>query len=214
MILSLAEPRPGGRLLDLGCGDGALTERVAQAVGAGEAHGVEFVEEAAATARGRGIEVAVADLGKPLPYEAASFDAIHSNQVIEHLPGTDIFLREIRRLLSPGGYAVISTNNLSSWHNVASLVIGWQPTPCHVSDVVVLGNPANFAEGDASLTPGQTHQRVFTARALCALAGHHGLRPDRLEAAGYYPFPPAIAQRLARWDRRHAAFLVHRYKRA
>jgi SAM-dependent methyltransferase len=210
-ILAMAEPRLGGRLLDLGCGDGAMTERVSRRVGAAETHGVERVEVLAAEARRRGIEVAMADLGQPLPYESASFDVIHSNQVIEHLPGTDAFMREIRRLLRPDGYAIVSTNNLASWHNVLSLAVGWQPAPCHVSDVVVLGNPANFAEGNASPTLGQTHLRVFTAPALAGLAAHHGLRADRLEAAGYYPLPPALGRRLARWDRRHAAFLVHRY---
>jgi methionine biosynthesis protein MetW len=214
VILSLAEPRPGGRLLDLGCGDGSLTVRVAQAAQAAEVHGVEFVEHIAAAARARGVEVAAADLGRRLPYDDASFDVVHSNQVIEHLPHTDAFMREIRRLLKPEGYAIVSTNNLASWHNVASLVVGWQPAPCHVSDEIVLGNPVNFAEGDASPTPGQTHLRVFTGRALAALAAHHGLRADRLLGAGYYPLPAAVARPLARLDARHAAFLVHRYARA
>jgi hypothetical protein len=47
--------------------------------------------------------------------------------VIEHLPATDNFMREIARVLAQEGYAPVSTNNLSCWHNVASLALGWQP---------------------------------------------------------------------------------------
>jgi 2-polyprenyl-3-methyl-5-hydroxy-6-metoxy-1,4-benzoquinol methylase len=172
VIVSAMPRRPGATVLDLGCGDGRWTMEVARHVGAGRVLGVEFVEEFAEAARTAG--VVIADLGGELPYDDASVDVIHSNQVIEHLPRTDNFMREIARLLSPGGYAVVSTNNLSSWHNIASLVLGWQPTPCHVSDETILGNPASFNEGAPSITGGQTHLRVFTGRALAALAKFHG----------------------------------------
>jgi SAM-dependent methyltransferase len=213
VILGAMPPRPGARLLDLGCGDGHWTMVVARHVGAGAVHGVELVEDFARKAREAGVDAVSADLGGRLPYEDASIEVIHSNQVIEHLPRTDDFMREIARLLAPGGYAVVSTNNLSSWHNIVSLVLGWQPTPCHVSDEAILGNPATFNEGAQAPTGGQTHLRVFTGRALAALAEHHGLRVELLSAAGYYPLPPRAARRLARLDPVHGAFLVQRYTR-
>jgi SAM-dependent methyltransferase len=212
-ILDAMPPRPGARLLDLGCGDGTWTMAVARHVEAGEALGVEFVAQFAEVARNAGVDAVVADLAGRLPYDDYSIDVIHSNQVIEHVPRTDNFLREIARLLAPGGYAVVSTNNLSSWHNIASLLLGWQPTPCHVSDEAILGNPATFNVGAASTTPGQTHLRVFTGRALAELAELHGLEVDYRGAAGYYPVPPIVARRLARLDPIHGAFLVQRYVR-
>jgi SAM-dependent methyltransferase len=213
VIVSAMPRRPGATLLDLGCGDGRWTMEVARQVGAARVLGVELVGEFAEAARAAGVEVVGADLGGELPYDDASVDVIHSNQVIEHLPRTDNFMREIARILSPGGYAVVSTNNLSSWHNIASLVLGWQPTPCHVSDETILGNPATFNEGAASITGGQTHLRVFTGRALAALATFHGLTVELQLAAGYYPLPPRLARPFARFDRRHGAFLVQRYRR-
>ncbi len=211
-ILGLVEGvARGGRMLDLGCADGSVTVRVADAAGAAEVHGVEFVDAWAAGARERGIDVLVADLGKPLPYDDASFDLIHSNQVIEHLQRTDLFLMEIRRLLAPGGHAVISTNNLSSWHNVASLAMGWQPFPSHVSDYVVTGNPVNTYEGFEQDTTGQQHLRVFTGRALAELAAYHGLVLDADASNGYYPLGGALARAAARIDHRHTAYLAHRY---
>jgi SAM-dependent methyltransferase len=213
VILQAMPPRPGACMLDLGCGDGLWTMEVARRVGAGTVLGVEFIPDFAAAARNRGVEAVVADLGGRVPFDDASIDVIHSNQVIEHLPRTDDFMREIARLLAPDGYAVVSTNNLSSWHNVVSLAFGWQPAPCHVSDEVILGNPATFNEGAASITKGQTHLRVFTGRALAALAEHHGLTVELRAAAGYYPLPRRGARVMARLDPVHAAFLVQRYGR-
>jgi SAM-dependent methyltransferase len=213
VILWAMPPRPGARLLDLGCGDGVWTIEVARHVKAGVILGVEFVEDFATVARKAGVEAIAADLCGRLPFDDATVDVIHSNQVIEHLPCTDNFMREIARVLAPDGYAVVSTNNLSSWHNVVSLTLGWQPTPCHVSDEVILGNPATFNEGAPSVTTGQTHLRVFTGRALAALAEHYGLRVEVRAAAGYYPLPRRFAAAMARLDPIHGAFLVQRYRR-
>ena len=95
--------------------------------------------------------------------------------MIEHLRGTDNFLRESARVVRPGGTVVHSTNNLASWHNVFALVLGWQPLPAHVSDEIILGNPANPYGGSEAPVEGQTHLRIFTGRALADLAEHHGL---------------------------------------
>jgi SAM-dependent methyltransferase len=206
-ILDTLLPRPHGVLLDLGCGDGRFTVQVAQRAQVGRVLGLELVDVLADAARRNGVEVRQADLAGPLPFDDGSIDVVHSNQVIEHLSFTDHFLREIRRILRPDGYAVISTNNLASWHNVVSLVAGWQPPPCHPSDEVIAGNPANFVDGVGGAV-GQMHLRIFTARALAAVAAHHGLRLDADRAAGYYPLPLAASQAAARVDRRHAAFLV------
>ena len=210
-ILAAAEPRHGATLVDLGCGGGEFTERVAAAVGAGRVIGVELIEPLAAAAEARGIEVRRADLADRLPFDDGSVDVIHSNQVIEHLPGTDQFMREIRRVLAPGGYAVVSTNNLASLHNIGALVAGFQPTPCHVSDEQVgIGNPMN-AYGGAPGAAGQMHLRVFTGRALAELAQLHGLRVDLQRTAGFYPLPPRAAEVATRLAPRWGAFLVQRY---
>jgi hypothetical protein len=82
--------------------------------------------------------------------------------------------------------------------------------PCHVSDQMMLGNPASFAEGTSGYYY-PMHRRIFTGRALAQLATHHGLTVDRDLAAGWYPLPPRAARVVARFDRRHGAFLVQRY---
>jgi SAM-dependent methyltransferase len=207
-ILATLEPRSGARLLDLGTHRGDFTLRVAERLGAGTVTGVELIDEHAAIARGRGIDVHRADLDDGLPFEDEAFDVVHANQVIEHVRRTDTFLRETRRVLAHGGVACISTNNLSSWHNVFSLVLGLQPMPMHVSDETIVGNPLNPLDGRPHTDIGRTHQRLFTGRALMELSSLHGLELVSLRSAGYYPLPPLLGRPAARLDPTHGAFLI------
>jgi SAM-dependent methyltransferase len=207
-ILAALEPRPGARLLDLGTSDGEFTVRVAERLGAASVCGVELLEEHAAVARDRGIDVRRADLDEGLPFEDGAFDVVHANQVIEHVRRTDTFLRETRRVLAPGGLACISTNNLSSWHNVFCLALGLQPMPMHVSDEMIVGNPLNPLDGRPHADIGRTHLRLFTCRALTELCERHGLVAVSRRSAGYYPWPPLIARAAARLDPTHGAFLI------
>src|SRR5215213_1400602 len=208
MILAALEERAGARLLDLGTHSGEFTMRVAATLGAASVCGVELIEDHAAVARGRGIDVRGADVDEGLPFEDGAFDVVHANQVIEHVRRTDTFLRETRRVLAPNGLACISTNNLSSWHNVFSLAIGLQPMPAHVSDEVILGNPLNPLDARPHADLGRSHLRLFTARALTELCAHHGLERAALRTAGYYPLPPRIGRLAGRIDPTHAAFLI------
>ncbi len=209
VILELvAAGAPRERVLDLGCFNGAFSAELGRAARARGVVGVEWLPEHAVAARARGIEVVESDLNQPLPFPDHSFDLVHGNQVIEHLRGTDVFLREVSRVCAPGGRIVLSTNNLSSWHNVGALALGLQPLPSHVSDEVHVGNPLDPRRGLRHADIGQTHLRVFTTRALVELAAAHGLRVTHRRMNGYYPLPPRAAHRMARWDPVHAAFIV------
>lgn len=204
--------KPGGRLLDLGCDTGAWTLQVAAAARAFEVHGVEIVESAAATAAAAGITVHRADLNAPLPLESETFDVIHSNQVIEHVNDVDLFVSEVHRLLKPGGAAVISTENGSSWHNVFAAVMGWQIfSLTNVSGKVAgLGNPFAVHRNTEAFSPTWRHKTIMNYRGLLELFEAHGFRDTKILGAGYYPLPAA----LGRVDPRHAAFLAVGARRA
>ena len=204
---------PFERILDLGCHGGEFTSELAAAARAITVEGVELLDEHATRARERGVVVTQADLNGPIPLADESFDLVHANQVIEHLRGTDLFLRETKRLLKPGAIAIISTNNLASWHNVGSLALGYQPFPNHVSDETHVGNPLHFRSGVAHEDAGQTHLRIFTGRALDELAEYHGLEVVESGVSGYYPFTGRLARRAAELNPSHAAFLIGIYRR-
>lgn len=193
------------RVLDLGCWDGTAFLRYAP-----QAHlyGVEAHLGAARAAASLSIATVSADLNQCLPYRDGSFDLVVSNQVIEHLADTDTFVAECLRLLRPGGHVAISTENLASWHNVFSLLLGWQAfSLANVSSLRSgLGNPlANLRTNEGGLEDtGWQHRRIFSHRGLIELLEAHGFEDVGIRAAGYYPLP----SRTARLDPRHAAFLT------
>src|SRR6059058_5569109 len=77
-VLDLLNPHPGERILDLGCGDGALTEKL---VGAGcEVVAVDASAAQVEAARARGLDARVAR-GEALPF-AGEFDAVFSNAAL------------------------------------------------------------------------------------------------------------------------------------
>ena len=182
---------------------------IAERLGAHEIHGLEIAADRAEIAASRGVRVSTADLNGPFPYGESAFDLVVSNQVIEHLYDTDNFVRETYRVLKPGGAAVASTENLASWHNVASLALGWQPfSLTNISqEAMAVGNPLGIHRGERGEERG--HLRVLAHRGLRELFLVHGFSVEAVLGAGYYPFPG----RFARVDPRHAAFLAIRAKR-
>jgi SAM-dependent methyltransferase len=207
VVLRMLPAGAGGEMLDVGTHAGEFAARVAKRVGATRVVGIDFIEEHAEAARARGIEVVCANIDEGLPFGDEQFDLVHANQVIEHVRRSDVFLREVRRVLKPGGLALISTNNFSSWHNVGALALGYQPMPAHVSDELIVGNPLDPLRGQAH-EDGRAHLRLFTGRALVELCAVHGLERVALRTAGYYPLPPLLGRVMARVDRVHGAFLV------
>ncbi len=198
---------PVERLIDIGCDDGVWTSELARATQAREVHGVEIVPQAAQEAEQRGIRVWRLDANHPLEgVPGDSFDAVHANQVIEHVASVDVFVSEIHRILRPGGYAVVSTENGSSWHNIGAAVLGWQIfSLTNVSGKVAgLGNPWALQRGSEAFSPAWRHRTIFNYRGLIEMFEVHGFRDVTIRGAGYFPLPA----RLGTIDVRHSAFIT------
>lgn len=99
-VLEWLAPQPGERILDLGCGDGKLTQRIA-ASGA-SVIGIDASPEMVAAARELGLKV---DKGpaESFPYPNHAFEAVFSNAVLHWVRGQDEMMDEVRRVLRPGG---------------------------------------------------------------------------------------------------------------
>lgn len=161
------------KLLDIGCGVGAVGLYLGRALGAKEIYGVEISEKRAEAARARGIKIILHDLNKgPLPLDGAQFDAIFCGEIIEHLLDPDHLLDEVARNLAPHGVCVITTPNLASWTNRLALLFGWQPFYTSVSYRHEVGRP-RFLVSDYGC---RDHLRVFTLTALRQLLGRHEFR--------------------------------------
>jgi len=101
---------PGARVLDAPCGGSAaltlaMIEQGFSAVGADLDHEAE-------TRLGKVFERV--NLDGRLPWQDQSFDAVFSTEGIEHLENHFSFLREMRRILKPGGVLVLTTPNIAA----------------------------------------------------------------------------------------------------
>jgi SAM-dependent methyltransferase len=100
----------GSRVLEVGCGSGGVTRRLAMETGSSavgvdiNAHGIAAAS-AAAVREGVASRVSfqVVDAGTKLPFADASFDAIFCNDAINHLPGRAELFADWHRILKPGG---------------------------------------------------------------------------------------------------------------
>jgi len=98
-VLDLLAPRSGERILDLGCGDGALTVKLV-AAGA-DVVGVDASAEQIAAAQAAGLDARVVD-GAALDFDA-EFDAVFSNAALHWMRDPDAVIAGVARALRPGG---------------------------------------------------------------------------------------------------------------
>ena len=92
------------RILDVGCGTGANLLMLSQY---GDAEGVDVSEDALAFCRERGLDKVKLGAAEALPYEDGTFDLVTALDVVEHLDDDLAGLREMRRVLRPGGRVLL-----------------------------------------------------------------------------------------------------------
>ncbi len=152
----LAGVRPGERVLDLGCGEGAFSGVLA-AAGARPV-GVEVAAEPLRRARRLLPEVEFRLAAEDrLPFAAAGFDVVWAGEVLEHVADGVGLLDEVRRVLRPGGRLLIST-------------------PDHPRRLV-LGLALRRRAFERHFDPRADHVRFFTRRTLRVLLEAAGFTP-------------------------------------
>ena len=92
------------RILDVGCGTGANLLMLSKY---GDAEGVDISEDALAFCRERGLDKVKLGAGEELPYDDDTFDLITALDVVEHMDDDLAGLREMRRVLRPGGRVLL-----------------------------------------------------------------------------------------------------------
>jgi len=98
-VLDWLAPQPGERILDLGCGDGALTEKLISA--GADVVGVDASPDMIAGAKARGIDAHVVD-GHALAF-SSEFDAVFSNAALHWMKQPDAVISGVAKALKPGG---------------------------------------------------------------------------------------------------------------
>jgi len=119
-LAGLVAPSAGERVVDLGCGESSVLELVLAYLGHGIAVGIDNDRSALRAARssvpasGPRALFVQADLADPLPLADASMDVVFSHDVLEQLPDPDALLREVCRVLRPGGRLVLGHPDLDT----------------------------------------------------------------------------------------------------
>lgn len=216
-FLSLFESKPGAKVLDCGCWDGANTLKYGKIIGTKEVYGIEINKLKAKEAEKKGVKVKVGNLNEKLPFQSNAFDAVVAYHVIEHLVNARGFAAEINRVLKKNGYVVIGTPNLASWHNILALLIGVQPfsgptiMPNYESEVSVVKNMNKkrlkevFSDEEAESLE---HIKIMTLKALISLLKANKFRIENAKGFGYYPLFPLLSKPLSLLDPYHSHYVI------
>jgi trans-aconitate methyltransferase len=215
-VLDLLAPEPGEHILDLGCGDGALTERLV-ASGA-RVVGVDASPDMVRAAVARGLDARVLD-GQCLDFDG-QFDAVFSNAALHWMPDGAAVIAGVFRALKPGGRFV---GEFGGHGNVAAIVTAlnavltargldasrlrrWYPTAERYAAMLAAGG---FAVEQATLIPRPTHLPTGIAGWLAtfvdpflddpAFAAGPAIDRDALKAEAAALVAPALRTDTGEW---------------
>lgn len=171
--LALLDISPGQRVLDVGCGSGAVTREIARLVGdRGLAVGLDPSPELLAIARGLANEAGLGDRvgfregnALQLPFRDGSFDAVVCATVLSHVPGGEAAIPELARVLRAGG-------RLGVFDFDADMTLFTHPDRALTRRIVAAASDATAVDG-------------WLVRRLPLLFGRAGLADVRVR--GFFP---------------------------
>ncbi len=219
-IVSLLETNNQGVALDIGCGDGQKTAVFVKKLKPKTMIGVDGVAQRLEAAKKNGVDtIKTANLEKSWPFRDNHFDSIVSNQVIEHIVDIDHFIQETYRILKPGGYCVISTENLASWHNIFALIMGHQDFSHHLIKKSHIGNPYSLHYKEKTVTWSKEdnsgvddtafpHIKIFTFKSLINVFKIYNFSFVSGLGSGYYPLGGFLSFVAAKLDPYHSHFIT------
>jgi trans-aconitate methyltransferase len=168
-VVEWLAPQAGERILDLGCGDGQLTQRLS-ATGA-QVQGVDASPQMVMAARARGVAADEAS-AESLPYGNEAFDAVFSNAALHWVRDHDAMLAEVSRVLKPGGRFVAE---MGGHGNIAAIRVALIAT--------LERHGFGDLENDVNYYP--------TPEAYTRRLERHGIRVERMELI---PRPTLLAE--------------------
>ena len=119
----------GARVLDLGCGDGALLDMLQRERGC-TGYGVEIADGNVLQCVRRGVDVIQLNLDEGLTmFEDASFDVVLQIDTLQHLRNAEVMLRETARV---GRTGIVAFPNFAHWPNRVSVARGRMPVTRHL----------------------------------------------------------------------------------
>jgi len=136
-IMGILKPYVSGCLLDVGCGDGSISDGLSKLPGVIEVHGVDISNTAIriATSKYPHVKFRVAQV-TDLPFGSNFFDVVTAIEVIEHVYDTQLMFKEFSRVIKKGGYLIITTTDFNLLKKIAIALGDWDkyfyPTNPHI----------------------------------------------------------------------------------
>ena len=184
---SLLDQFPAARFLEIGCGEGFLLATRRN----GERFAVDLSVEAIRKARTRAEAHFSLALAERLPFPAEHFDLVTSVGVMEHFLETEEALREIRRILKPGGrYVSLTHVELSLWDRLVrrfSEFLFPRPRPIRLARWL-----RGKLKGQRQKYPLQPIQHRYNTRGAKAWLSRCGFKVTSVLHTGKYPDLPLI----------------------
>lgn len=110
------------KVLDIGCYDGSIGSLIIK--NNNVVYGIEINKKAAEIANKKGLNVKIQNIESHFDFEDNFFDVVVAGEIIEHVLDTDFFINEIKRVLKPKGFLVLSTPNTASLGRRILLLLG------------------------------------------------------------------------------------------
>jgi ubiquinone/menaquinone biosynthesis C-methylase UbiE len=134
--LSLVDIQDGWTMLDIGCGGGATLQRLLKRSQGAKVYGIDISEESVAKARQINADMLDKQVfvqqgsAEKLPYEDGKFDLVTAVETVYFWPNLHSCLKEVRRVLKPGGRFAIMVEVVdtdSKWTNVVEGMTAYTP---------------------------------------------------------------------------------------
>jgi len=185
-VLDLLAPASGERILDLGCGDGVLTEKIAER--GAQVVGVDSSDEMIAAAKKRGLDARVMR-AEELRFDR-EFDAVFSNAALHWMRDQDAVLAGVLRALEPGGRFVAEAGGHG---NIAAIRVAF--------DAVLAAHGA----------PAVDENRYFTPAEYRELLERSGFVVERIDLI---PRPTPLKSGMQAWLETFRSTALARFERA